>query len=80
MNNDPALTQRLAEMLKKSIQFRIGSVNPELFADAKARGRTMLIPGPHSPYFLPDPDPTIRTGTTLLTLSALEVLGKPSPN
>lgn len=105
--NDPALTDRLAAMLRRSIgesrvttlepvmgsedfgvfgatvnapsiQFRIGSVNAELFADAKAKGRTMLIPGPHSPYFLPDAEPAIKTGATLFTLSAIEVLGKPA--
>lgn len=103
--NDPALTARLAEVLRRSlgeervrdiepvmgsedfgvfgsaakapsIQFRIGSVHPELFADAQARGRTMLIPGPHSALFLPEAEPTIRTGVTLFTQSALEVLGK----
>lgn len=107
--NDPALTERLAAMLRTSlgesrvttiepvmgsedfgvfgstanapsIQFRIGSVNPDLYADAKAKGRTMLIPGPHSPFFLPDAEPTIRTGVTLFTLSALEVLGKVGGN
>lgn len=107
VKNDPALTARLAAMLRASlgdgrvtdldpvmgsedfgvfgatarapsIQFRIGSVNADLFADAAAKGRTMLIPGPHSPMFLPDAEPTIRTGVTLFTLSTLEVLGKPS--
>jgi amidohydrolase len=60
-----------------SIQFRFGVVNEQLYADAKAKGRLLLLPSPHSPYFLPDQEPTIRTGVKIFTLSALEVLGKP---
>lgn len=59
-----------------SIQFRFGTVNEALYADAKAKGRHLMLPGPHSPYYLPDQEPTIRTGVTIFTLSALELMGK----
>ena len=103
--SDPALTERLGSMLKKSlgaervqvmepvmgsedfgvfgseagapsIQFRVGTVNAELFADAKAKGRLLMLPGPHSAYYLPEEEATIKAGVELFTLSALEVLGK----
>lgn len=57
-----------------SIQFRIGTVNPELFEDARAKGRLLLLPGPHSAYYLPDQEGTIKTGAAVLTLSALDIL------
>lgn len=58
------------------IQLRIGAVNPEVFADAKARGRLLLIPGGHSPHFAPEPEPTIKTGVAAFVLSAMELMGK----
>lgn len=102
--NEPALTERLAAMLEKSvgksavtriepvmgsedfgvfgsvakvpsIQFRFGVVNSELYADAKAKGRLLLLPTPHSARFLPEQEPTIRTGVTIFTLSAMELMG-----
>ncbi len=59
-----------------SIQFRFGTVNAALYADAKAKGRLLMLPGPHSAGFLPDQEPTIRTGVTIFTLSALELMKK----
>lgn len=61
-----------------SIQFRFGMVNEAVFADAKAKGRTLLLPTPHSARFLPDQEPSIRTGVTIFTLSALELMGQPA--
>lgn len=58
-----------------SIQIRVGTVNPELFADAKSRGRLLLIPGPHSAMFLPDAEPTIRTGVETYVVAVMEVMG-----
>ena len=107
--NDPALCERLAGALRKSmgtdrvkktepmmgsedfgvfgvtagapsIQFRIGATNAAVFADAKAKGRLLLLPGGHSSNFLPDQEPTIRTGVAVFTLSTLELLGKPASN
>ncbi len=61
-----------------SIQLRIGAVEAELFADAKASGRALMLPGPHSPLFAPDPEPTIKAGAAAFTLSVIELLGKPA--
>ncbi len=60
-----------------SIQLRIGATNAALFADAKSKGRSLLLPGLHSANFLPDQEPTIRTGVTAFTLSVLDLLAKP---
>lgn len=56
------------------VQLFVGAVEPGAFAKAKASGTN--VPGPHSPLFAPDREPTIRTGTATLTLAALELLGK----
>jgi amidohydrolase len=61
-----------------SIQFRIGATNAALYADAKAKGRSLLLPAIHSARFLPDQEPTIRTGVAAFTLSAMELFGKPA--
>ena len=53
----------------------IGAWNPERFAKAKAAGE--VLPALHSSKFAPDPQPTVKTGATTLTVSALELLGKP---
>ena len=45
-------------------------------ADAKAKGRVLLLPTQHSARFLPDQEPTIRTGVSTFVISALELLGK----
>lgn len=104
VNNDPALSERLAGALRRSvgaervqmsepvmgsedfgvfgrvagapaIQFRIGAVNAELFADAKAKNRLLLLPGPHSALFLPDQEATIKGAVSAFTVSVLELLG-----
>jgi hypothetical protein len=36
-----------------------------------------MLPGLHSARFAPDRQPTIRTGVTVLTVAALELLGRP---
>lgn len=43
--------------------------------DAKAAGET--LPSAHSPLYAPDRERTLRTGVTLLTTAALELLGRP---
>jgi hippurate hydrolase len=53
----------------------VGAVEPGAFARAKAAGTT--VPGLHTAGFAPDRAPTIRTGVAALTLSVLELLGKP---
>jgi len=36
-----------------------------------------LPPGPHNSSFAPVKEPTIRAGVSALTISVLELLGKP---
>jgi hypothetical protein len=53
----------------------VGASPPDALAKANAEGGA--LPGLHSSKFAPDRERTIRTGVTVLTLSALELLGKP---
>ena len=53
----------------------IGSSEPKAFAEARAKGT--YPPGSHTSRLAPDREPTLRTGVSTLTLSALELLGKP---
>lgn len=57
-----------------AIEFGIGAADPEKFAEAKKNGQT--LPGPHSPFFAPDREPTLRTGIEAEMAAVLEVLGK----
>lgn len=57
-----------------SFIFWIGAVNPEEYAATKAAGGS--FPSLHSPFFAPDPEPTIKTGVRAMTIAALELLGK----
>jgi hippurate hydrolase len=59
-----------------SMMLRVGAIEPGEFAAAKAAGKT--LPGPHSPLFAPDREPTIRTAVAAFTVSALELLGPPA--
>jgi hippurate hydrolase len=52
----------------------VGAVEPKKFEQAKASGAT--LPGAHSSLFAPERAPTIRTGVSVLSLSALDLLGK----
>lgn len=54
-----------------SVFYGVGGDDPNMIADYKARG--VPLPVNHSPYFAPVPEPTIRTGVTVLTLSVLTV-------
>jgi hippurate hydrolase len=56
--------------------FGVGAVSPESFKEAMKSGRA--FPSVHSPFFAPDPEPTIKTGVTAMTAAALELLGKPA--
>lgn len=55
--------------------FWVGGATPSEFAEARARGT--YPPGNHTSRMTPDREPTIRTAAATLTLSALELLGKP---
>jgi hippurate hydrolase len=53
----------------------LGITEPQRFAEAKAAGHA--LPSAHSPLYAPDRERTLRTGVTVLTTAALELLGKP---
>jgi hippurate hydrolase len=53
----------------------VGAVSPEKYETAKAAGTA--LPSLHSSEFAPDPEPTIKTGISVMTLGALELLGRP---
>jgi amidohydrolase len=59
-----------------SVLLWVGAADPAALAKAKASGT--FLPNVHSANFAPDRVPTLRTGTTVLTVSALELLGKPA--
>ncbi len=58
-----------------SVLLWVGAAEPTELANATAAG--IFLPNIHSALFAPDRVRTIRTGTTVLTLSALELLGNP---
>ena len=58
------------------VQLRIGAVEPAKFAQAQKTGET--LPSLHSSGFAPDRERTIKTGVEVLTLSALELLARPT--
>ena len=43
-----------------SVMLELGAVNPAKYAEAKKTGEA--LPGPHSPYFAPDREPSLKTG------------------
>jgi len=57
-----------------SLIFWVGAVNREVYQKAEAAGA--VLPSLHSPFFAPDPEPTIKTATRAMTVAALELLGK----
>ena len=58
-----------------AVLFWIGATEPATFAALKAKG--MMPPGNHSPLFAPDRERTIRTGVSVLTAGAMDLLAKP---
>ena len=52
--------------------FRLGAMYPDRFATAQAAG--LVLPGMHTNKFEPDPEPTLRTGVTALTATAIALL------
>jgi amidohydrolase len=55
--------------------FALGAVNADKFAAAQKSGET--LPGPHSPFFAPEREPSLKTGIETETAAVLELLGKP---
>jgi hippurate hydrolase len=58
-----------------SVLLRVGAADPAKVEAAAKSGAP--LPSLHSSGFAPDRQPTIKTAATALTVSALEVLGKP---
>ncbi len=58
-----------------AVQIWVGAGEPAALKKAAAEGT--MLPGLHSSKFAPDRERTIRTGVTVLTASALELLGRP---
>ena len=57
-----------------SLMFRVGAIEQEMYDRAIANGET--LPSLHTPYFAPDPEPTITAGGEAMTVAAMEILGK----
>jgi len=58
-----------------SMLFWLGAVNPEKIAKAKKNGE--ILPSLHSPFFVPDAEPTINTGVAAMTAAALDLFQNP---
>jgi hippurate hydrolase len=57
-----------------SVMLELGAVNPAKYDEAKKSNRP--IPGPHSPYFAPDREPSLKTGMEVEMAAILELMGK----
>jgi amidohydrolase len=57
-----------------SVMLELGAVNPAKYAEAKKTGQP--LPGPHSPYFAPDREPSLKTGIEVEMAAILELMGK----
>ena len=53
--------------------YRLGSVAPDKVAESKKPGARTL-PSLHSPFYLPEPKSTIRTGVATMTAAAIDLL------
>ena len=58
-----------------AVIFWVGAADPAKLAAAEKSG--VPLPPIHSPLFAPEREPTLRTGVTVMTAAALELLGKP---
>ncbi len=58
-----------------AVQIWVGAAQPAALKKATAAGK--VLPGLHSSKFAPDRERTIRTGVTVLTVAALELLARP---
>ena len=58
----------------RAVLLHIGAVEPERLAAAKASGKP--LPGPHSPQWAPQYQPTIKAAITAETAILLDLLGK----
>ena len=56
-----------------SVMFDIGAVDPKIFA---ATADKTTLPGPHSPFWAPDAEPTIKTGIMTMVSAAQDLMKK----
>jgi hippurate hydrolase len=56
-----------------SVMFDVGAVDPKIFASTADRN---TLPGPHSPFWAPVPEPTIKTGILTLVSAAQSLMPK----
>src|ERR1041385_345436 len=54
--------------------FVVGGVKQEAFKKSQETGEA--LPSLHSPFWAPDPSPTIKTGMTAMLVAVLELMGK----
>jgi hippurate hydrolase len=54
--------------------FGVGGVKPETLRESEHTGKS--LPSLHSPFWAPDPEPTIKTGITAMAAAVLELMGK----
>jgi hippurate hydrolase len=54
--------------------FGVGGVKPEILREGEHTGKA--LPSLHSPFWAPDPEPTIKTGITAMAAAVLELMGK----
>jgi amidohydrolase len=52
--------------------FGVGGVTREVFDEAARAGKP--LPSLHSPFWAPDPEPTLKTGITAMTAAVLELM------
>jgi metal-dependent amidase/aminoacylase/carboxypeptidase family protein len=52
--------------------FYLGANDPAFLKEAEEKG--LEVPGLHSPYFAPVPEPTIKTGVKAMSLFAMDIL------
>jgi hippurate hydrolase len=55
-----------------AVIFWLGAYDPAKVAESERTG--VALPSPHSPFFAPLPEPTLRTGVTAMTDAALALL------
>ncbi|WP_433973728.1 amidohydrolase [Tunturiibacter lichenicola] len=55
-----------------AVIFWLGAYDPKKVAESERTG--VALPSPHSPFFAPLPEPTLRTGVTVMTDAALALL------
>ncbi|WP_158945172.1 amidohydrolase [Granulicella sp. S190] len=55
-----------------AVMFWLGAYDPAKVAESERTG--VALPSPHSPFFAPLPEPTLRTGVTAMTDAAIALL------